>query len=224
MDLCTVADGCKSTVRYLTMDASRREIKQVGSEDACFTDGQGWDPTPCPDDKTCAGNCQLQGIPEGDWEKVYGITTNGTELRMNYVTKDGDRTNVGARVFLLHDDENYAQFDLASREFSFDVDVSHLPCGVNGALSFVDMSQDGGTMRGNNKAGAKYGTGYCDAQCPRDVKFIQGESNTEGWSQSTGPDDTSKGKYGSCCAEVSIWAANQISSSLVAHPCTGFIP
>jgi hypothetical protein len=26
-----------------------------------------------------------------------------------------------------------------------------------------------------NKAGAKYGTGYCDAQCPRDLKFINGE-------------------------------------------------
>ena len=28
-----------------------------------------------------------------------------------------------------------------------------------------------------NKAGAKYGTGYCDAQCPRDIKFINGEQD-----------------------------------------------
>jgi len=26
-----------------------------------------------------------------------------------------------------------------------------------------------------NKAGAKYGTGYCDGQCPRDLKFINGQ-------------------------------------------------
>ncbi|KAK4159091.1 concanavalin A-like lectin/glucanase domain-containing protein [Cladorrhinum sp. PSN259] len=33
-----------------------------------------------------------------------------------------------------------------------------------------------------NKAGAKYGTGYCDAQCPRDLKFINGEANNAGGS------------------------------------------
>jgi cellulose 1,4-beta-cellobiosidase len=38
------------------------------------------------------------------------------------------------------------------------------------------MSADGGKSKyANNKAGAKYGTGYCDAQCPRDIKFINGE-------------------------------------------------
>lgn len=26
-----------------------------------------------------------------------------------------------------------------------------------------------------NKAGAKYGTGYCDAQCPQDIKYINGK-------------------------------------------------
>ena len=28
---------------------------------------------------------------------------------------------------------------------------------------------------GVNKAGAAYGTGYCDSQCPRDLKFINGQ-------------------------------------------------
>lgn len=27
----------------------------------------------------------------------------------------------------------------------------------------------------NNKAGAKYGVGYCDAQCARDLKFVGGK-------------------------------------------------
>lgn len=37
------------------------------------------------------------------------------------------------------------------------------------------MDADGGMSKyPNNKAGAKYGTGYCDSQCPRDLKFING--------------------------------------------------
>ncbi len=55
---------------------------------------------------------------------------------------------------------------MKNREFTFDVDVSTLPCGVNGALYLVEMQKDGGKSYPNNKAGAKYGTGYCDAQCP----------------------------------------------------------
>ena len=27
----------------------------------------------------------------------------------------------------------------------------------------------------------RYGTGYCDAQCPHDIKFIGGKANSEGW-------------------------------------------
>ena len=61
------------------------------------------------------------------------------------------------------------------------------------------MEKNGG-MSSTNRAGAKYGTGYCDAQCPRDVKFIKGEANVLDWT----PTDPSSGKghYGSCCTEV----------------------
>ena len=38
------------------------------------------------------------------------------------------------------------------------------------------MDRDGGKAKySGNKAGAKYGTGYCDAQCPHDIKWINGE-------------------------------------------------
>lgn len=38
------------------------------------------------------------------------------------------------------------------------------------------MDADGGLAKyPTNKAGAKLGTGYCDAQCPRDLKFIAGK-------------------------------------------------
>jgi cellulose 1,4-beta-cellobiosidase len=67
-------------------------------------------------------------------------------------------------------------FKLKNQEFTFDVDMSNLGCGLNGALYFVEMDADGGKSKyANNKAGAKYGTGYCDSQCPHDIKFIGGE-------------------------------------------------
>ncbi len=60
------------------------------------------------------------------------------------------------------------------------VAVSTLPCGLNGALYFVQMDADGGLKRfPGNKAGGNLGTGYCDAQCPHDIKFINGEANGE---------------------------------------------
>ena len=40
------------------------------------------------------------------------------------------------------------------------------------------MDEDGGMSKyPGNKAGAAYGTGYCDAQCPNDTKMINGEAN-----------------------------------------------
>ena len=67
-------------------------------------------------------------------------------------------------------------FNLLNQEFTFDVDMSQLPCGLNGAVYFVSMDADGGMAKySGNKAGAKYGTGYCDTQCPHDIKFINGE-------------------------------------------------
>lgn len=58
-------------------------------------------------------------------------------------------------------------------------DMFFMPCGLNGAVYFVEMDADGGKERatasgGSNTAGAKYGTGYCDAQCPHDMKFMEG--------------------------------------------------
>ena len=73
-------------------------------------------------------------------------------------------------------ESKYQMFKLLNKEFTFDVDVSNLPCGLNGALYLVEMDEDGGLSRySGNKAGAKYGTGYCDTQCPHDIKFINGE-------------------------------------------------
>jgi len=79
-------------------------------------------------------------------------------------------------------------------------------CGLNGALYFVSMDEDGGMSKyPTNKAGAKYGTGYCDAQCPRDLKFINGEANSAEWTPSSNDQNAGVGGYGSCCTEMDIW-------------------
>jgi hypothetical protein len=53
-------------------------------------------------------------------------------------------------------------FKLKNREISIDVDMSNLPCGTNGAIYLVEMPANGGKSA-TNTAGARYGTGYCDA-------------------------------------------------------------
>jgi len=109
-------------------------------------------------------------------------------------------------------------FKLKNREFSVTVDVSNLPCGLNGALYFVGMEETGNMGNGNN-AGAKYGTGYCDAQCPHDVKFIDGQGNTLDWKTDPSSPNSGNGKWGSCCAELDIWEANSVSNAFTLHPC-----
>ncbi|CCO37125.1 hypothetical protein BN14_11276 [Rhizoctonia solani AG-1 IB] len=86
-------------------------------------------------------NCAVDGA---DYSGTYGITTSGNALTLKFVTK-GENTNVGSRVYLMaSDDTNYEMFKLKNQEFTFDVDVSNLPCGLNGALYFSEMSADGG--------------------------------------------------------------------------------
>jgi cellulose 1,4-beta-cellobiosidase len=145
---------------------------------------------------------------------VIGVTTNQTVAALKFVGPGG---NVGSRLYLLRDPTHYQMFKLKNREFSFSVDVSKLPCGVNGALFFVAMDEDGGAARFPlAKPGAQYGLGYCDAQCPGDIKFINGEANTVEWKVSG---DSARGRYGSCCTEIDVWEANALASCFAPHLC-----
>ena len=122
-------------------------------------------------------------------------------------------TNIGSRVYLLdEDDSTYQLFKLKNQEFTFDVDMSALPCGLNGALYLSQMDADGGVARfPTNKAGAQYGTGYCDSQCPHDLKFVGGSANNVGWTGTT--TNSGKGTLGSCCSEMDIWEGNSMVSA-----------
>lgn len=44
----------------------------------------------------------------------------------------------------------------------------------------------------------KVDTGYCDAQCARDLKFIDGKANAEGWQASSTDANAGVGKKGAC--------------------------
>jgi cellulose 1,4-beta-cellobiosidase len=152
---------------------------------------------------------------------TYGISTSGNALTLKFVTKGTSGSNIGSRTYLMETDTKYQMFNLIGKEFTFDVDTSKLPCGLNGALYFVEMASNGGLGKGNNKAGAKFGTGYCDSQCPHDIKYIDGKANLEGWNPSPADPNSGSGQIGACCSEMDIWEANSISTAYTPHPCSG---
>ncbi|KAF8650610.1 hypothetical protein AX16_005164, partial [Volvariella volvacea WC 439] len=167
---CT-SSGCTNVAGSVTLDANWRWLHTTSGYTNCYT-GNSWNTTLCPNGATCAQNCALDGA---NYQSTYGITTSGNALTLKFVTQ-GEQKNIGSRVYLMASESRYEMFSLLNKEFTFDVDVSNLPCGLNGALYFSSMDADGGMAKNSgNKAGAKYGTGYCDSQCPRDIKFINGE-------------------------------------------------
>lgn len=138
----------------------------------CYT-GNTWNTTICADAAKCTSSCAVDGA---DYSGTYGATTSGDALTLKFTQTTQYGTNIGSRLYLMASSTKYAMFTLKGQEFTFDVDNSKLPCGLNGAVYFVSMDEDGGMSKySGNKAGAKYGTGYCDSQCPRDLKFIDGK-------------------------------------------------
>ena len=217
---CTLADGCTSRQAKLTLDANWRWIHSTTGSQNCYT-GNKWDPQFCTDPSECAKNCALEGVTSQKYGDTYGIKQVKDGVQMDFVTTHQYGTNVGSRLYVMANDDEYQLFKLKNREYSFEVDVSHLQCGMNGAMYFSEMAANGGLGLGDNNAGAKYGTGYCDAQCPHDMKFIAGEANVVDWKPN--PNDLSEnmgsGKYGACCVEMDIWEANSMATAYTPHTC-----
>ncbi|KIY52887.1 cellobiohydrolaseI [Fistulina hepatica ATCC 64428] len=213
---CDSSGSCTTLSRSVTLDANWRWVHEVNGTTNCYT-GNEWDTEICTDPDTCAKDCALDGA---DYESTYGITTSDDALTLKFVTDGSSTPNVGSRVYLLEDDDTYQKFDLRNQEFTFTVNVSSLPCGLNGALYFVEMDADGGKSEyANNAAGAAYGTGYCDSQCPHDIKFIDGEANILNWTASTNNANTGTGYYGTCCNEMDVWESNSVSAAVTPHVC-----
>lgn len=220
---CAAGGSCTTTSASVVLDSNWRYLHVTSGSTNCYT-GNEWDTSLCPDPATCAANCALDGA---DYVGTYGITTSGNALTLKFVTHGPFSTNIGSRVYLMASETEYQLFNLKNQEFTFDVDVSNLPCGLNGALYFTQMDADGGASRfPTNKAGAKYGTGYCDSQCPHDIKFINGQvwcstvllfsilltfwiqANILDWTPSATDPNSGAGMFGTCCTEMDIWEAN----------------
>ncbi|PPR02243.1 hypothetical protein CVT24_011492 [Panaeolus cyanescens] len=213
---CTSGGSCQTVSGSVVLDSNWRWIHINGDYKNCYT-GNTWDSSICSSNSQCTSQCVLEGA---EYQSTYGITTSGNALTLKFIQPNSSGKNIGSRVYLMADDSKYEMFKLLNQEFTFDVDVSGLPCGLNGALYFSAMDEDGGMGRfSGNKAGAKYGTGYCDSQCPRDIKWINGEANAEGWEPSDNDANAGKGQYGTCCNEMDIWEANSISTAYTPHPC-----
>ena len=194
---CTKSGGCSSVKGSVTIDANYRWTHQVGGYVNCKTSSGAWNSTICPDATTCAKNCALEGV---DYSSS-GVATSGSALTVTLNTT----TNSGPRVYLLDSTgKAYEKFQLLQKEFTFDVSLPQVGCGMNAALYFSEMKVDGGAAA-TNAAGPKYGTGYCDAQCPSGNNWIDGKANFN--------------NAGLCCNEMDIWEANAISNAFTTHGC-----
>lgn len=97
---------------------------------------------------------------------VVGVSPVADGVKMRLVTEDKKTKNktIGSRLYHLNSDGNYVIYKLKGKEISFEVDLSRLPCGVNGAIYFSQMAIDGGSkaFMGMNNTGAFFGAGYCE--------------------------------------------------------------
>ncbi|KAK8230674.1 cellobiohydrolase I [Phyllosticta capitalensis] len=214
---CTKDKGCVKQDTTIVLDSNWRWCHD-GSGSNCYT-GNKWNEQKCKDSKSCTSQCGLDGA--GDYESTYGISTKGDALTMKFVTQ-GQQKNVGGRVYLLapNSDDKYNMFKMKNKEFTFDVDVSQLGCGTNGALYLTEMDEDGGKGKyPTNECGAAYGTGYGDAQCTHDIKWIGGEANCENWVPSPSDPNAGTGRFGTCANEMDLWEANKVSAAYTPHVC-----
>lgn len=196
---------CATLPRNVVLDANWRWLHVQEGYENCFA-GSAWNTDRCGDEVTCAARCALEGVDAGKLGDTYGVAAKadgGLELR--YVTG----SNVGSRLYVARGEGSataYSLFRLKNRELALTVDVSELPCGLNAAAYLVEMDAHGDLGRGANRAGAAYGTGYGDAQCPHDLKFVGGSANF--------------GARGSCGTEIDIVEANVEALAWTLHPCS----
>jgi cellulase len=196
---CTTSGGCVQQDTSVVLDWNYHWIHEVNSSTSCTT-SSGVNPTLCPNEATCSQNCVIEGVDYA----TSGISTSGDAVTLHqYVQSNGVTSNASPRIYLLGSDGDYEMLQLLGQELRFDVDVSTLVCGENGALYFSEMDATGGRSQ-YNPGGANYGSGYCDAQCPVE-NWINGTLNTN--------------SQGYCCNEMDIWEANANATALTPHPC-----
>ncbi|KAF5389943.1 hypothetical protein D9757_003658 [Collybiopsis confluens] len=215
---CTTS-GCTTQSSSVVLDANWRYLHQTTSGTNCY-EGNEWDTTLCPDPTTCANNCALDGA---SYEETYGVVSEGDSLTLKFVTTS-EQKNVGSRLYLMApgSETEYQIFKLVNQEFTFDVDVSQLPCGLNGALYFSQMDADGGLIL---KDGNSLDSPPTRLELGTELDTVTLNAHTTSslsmdWTPSTNNPNTGTGNTGSCCAEMDLWEANSQAAAYTAHPCT----
>jgi cellulose 1,4-beta-cellobiosidase len=151
---CSGAGSCTTVNAEVVIDSNWRWLHTSDGEN-CY-DGNEWSGA-CSTATGCAEDCQMEGA---DYSGSYGVSTSGDALTLSFIKKHEYGTNIGSRMYLMNGASKYQMFTLMDNEFAFDVDLSTVECGLNSALYFVAMEEDGGLASySTNKAGAKYGTG-----------------------------------------------------------------
>jgi cellulase len=175
---CTKKDGCKRQTSYIVLDEDmHRKFQKNAPELGCGVWGAPPNATVCPDKETCAENCLIETLSIADYARL-GVKTEGSALHLDML-RDSDLATISPRAYLLDGDrKEYDMLKLTGQELAFTVDISKLPCGMNGALYLSEMHKNGGTSP-LNKVGAGLGGGYCDAQCYT-FPFLEGEGNVKG--------------------------------------------
>ncbi|KAI9154767.1 glycosyl hydrolase family 7 [Paramyrothecium foliicola] len=215
---CTASGGCSKVSGGVVVDAEWRWLHNVGGFHNCFI-GNEWVSDTCNSSANCTTNCALEGA---EYKSTFGVETNKDNVALRFKTSSAFAQNVNNRVFLLESDTKYQTFTLLNNEFAFDVDLSAVPCGLNSRLQFLAMDADGGVARWpSNKAGAAYGTGYCDATCTRGLKFLisGNKANYDGWTPSLWDARGGQGLEGACCSEFDLWSSNAHSYSTTSKLC-----
>ncbi|EJT82554.1 hypothetical protein GGTG_02527 [Gaeumannomyces tritici R3-111a-1] len=159
---CTRAGGCATKRTKLVASAALHNMYWDGDKtkpcaaalnttaECAFDNG---------DAAACTKKCTIE--PMGDYGRI-GVSTKGDALTMRLFMPNANGTGytrINPQVYLLGEDgKGYEMFRLVNQELTFDVDMSSLGCGLNGALYFSEMDASG--SRGElNPAGAARGTG-----------------------------------------------------------------
>ncbi|CAK0799769.1 unnamed protein product [Prorocentrum cordatum] len=137
MEECTSDGTCTSTDYSVVLDMSWRWMHNVGGYTNCINEADNmWADDYCPDAATCAKKCAVEGLNSTQYSDTYGISASkdASSLTLKYVP--------GSRVYMLDGTgKEYLMFQLKNKEFTFDIDLSTLPCGTNAALYLIEMAR-----------------------------------------------------------------------------------
>ncbi|KAF4418029.1 cellulose 1,4-beta-cellobiosidase [Fusarium austroafricanum] len=219
-DLIAENPECKDTFAAVVLDANLRRVNCCGTSSNVQR-------TSCKKLKKGETGCPVDCCIAGANYTAHGVFTHGDELTLDFAAKSPNTPDY-IRVFLLAHGDQYERFNFLApweSEISIDVDVSKLGKGFKAVVSLHRMKIDGGKKRyKGDKVGARYGTGYCDATCPRDQKFVGGKANYDHWVPSETDPFSGSGYLGYCCPHAVVWEGNKYFDTFSFHQCAKRFP